>query len=223
MPLKGLPVPKLPGPHYIRGNKAPPVKPFLKWAGGKSRILPILAPYLPREFKSYFEPFLGGGGMHFSLRPTNAVLSDINPGLIQCYSQVRDNVEQVIRTLSRWKFSKTNYYWVRDDYKPQTDVGKAARFIYLNKTCWNGLYRENLAGKFNVPIGSRPTSQFLYRDELRACADALRGARIECCDFLETIKEARPGDFVYFDPPYVTGHNNNGFIHSVKSRLALLI
>lgn len=198
--------------------KRPPVRPFLRWAGSKRRLLPKILPRLPTKYDRYVEPFLGGGSLFFALRPEKAVLSDLNRDLIRAYRAVRDDVEQVIEALRTFKYSKAEYYRARDDLVPADRWERAARFIFLNKTCWNGLYRENLKGHFNVPFGKTGGKNFLNADELRAASGALRGAKLFCQDFKETLSTIRRNDFVYLDPPYVTSHTSNGFIE-YNSRL----
>jgi DNA adenine methylase len=190
-----------------------PSEPFLSWAGGKRRLLPTLLRHFPEFVGRYHEPFLGGGSLFFALRPGHAFLNDVDTALIETFSAVRDNVEGVINLLRHWRYSKRDYYRIRDDYKPRSQTARAARFVYLNKTCWNGLYRVNLDGKFNVPFGRRKTTSFLNTDQLRLASSALSRAHLSQGDFENaTLSKARAGDFVYFDPPYVTTHNNNGFI-----------
>lgn len=171
-----------------------------------------MQPHLPRNYKRYIEPFLGGGSLFFFLRPEAAVLSDANPELINTFIEVRDNVEAIITVLRRWEYSKREYYGIRDRYRPRTATTAAARFIYLNKTCWNGLYRVNLKGKFNVPFGRLKAPYAIREDELRACSKVLKGKSIVVAGFEDAIATAQPDDFIYLDPPYVTGHNNNGFV-----------
>lgn len=188
-------------------------QPFLSWAGSKRRFINKLTPHLPPEIGRYYEPFLGGGSLYFLLNPSRATIGDLNHGLVETYRTVRDDVEAVISALKKWHYQKEEYYRVRDHYQPRSASTKAARFIYLNKTCWNGLYRESRDGHFNVPFGRRNSPDFLDDELLRACSRALKGAALRTGDFAATTKDAVRGDFVYFDPPYVTSHNNNGFVH----------
>jgi DNA adenine methylase len=160
----------------------------------------------------YFEPFLGGGSLFFSLCPTQARLSDANEELIRAFVSVRDEVEKVIDHLRRWEYDELSYYKIRSS-KPRSNSGAAARFIYLNKTCFNGLYRVNKRGEFNVPFGRHGDSLLVCdRTQLRSASQALQNARLRAEDFEEAVKEARAADVVYFDPPYTTAHTNNGFI-----------
>ena len=143
------------------------MKPFLKWAGGKRWLIPRLANKLP-QYNRYFEPFLGSGSLFFALEPEKAVLSDSNRELINCYRQIKNHCNRVASILKRLSVDKENYYKVRDTLYPNADaIQKAAYFIYLNKTCWNGLYRVNKNGKFNVPCGSLRSNTLIYEEDLR--------------------------------------------------------
>ena len=205
------------------------MEPFLKWAGGKRWLLPKLLDKLP-AFNTYYEPFAGSGGLFFALEPKQAVLSDTNPELINCYRCVRDHCQEVIKILRRLKPNKETYYRVRDKlYQRGDKVKRAAYFIYLNKTCWNGLYRVNREGRFNVPVGRVNSSVEVFDPEqLVVASHLLRRAKIKCCDFQLAVEDVQPDDLVYFDPPYITTHLNNGFIkynsrlfhHSDELRLA---
>jgi DNA adenine methylase len=187
-----------------------PCKPFLKWAGGKTQLLGELLTRIPYNIKNgrdadatYFEPFLGGGSLFFALSPRRATLSDTNARLVKTYAAVKQNVEDVIRRLSTMENTQEFFNDVRSkpvDYYVYNAV--AAWFIYLNKTCFNGLYRVNREGKFNVPFGKYENPAICDADGLHACARALQAAELFSQDFEVTISEARAGDFVYFDPPY---------------------
>jgi DNA adenine methylase len=180
-----------------------PPRPFLKWAGGKGRLLAQYRPFIPK-FKTYYEPFLGGGALFFDLKPPRAVLSDINPELVNVYQCIRDRVESVITQLEhhRQHHDRDYYYLVRAQ-EFVDPVERAARFLYLNKTCFNGLYRVNRSGKFNVPMGRYKNPRICDPTLLRAASTALKSAIILERPFaavLEDVKSAE--DFVYFDPPY---------------------
>ncbi|MEG4808805.1 DNA adenine methylase [Microcoleus sp. F8-D3] len=186
-------------------------RPFLKWAGGKTRLIGQYQPYFPEKFTTYYEPFLGGGSVFFYLAQQHpglqAVLTDINPELINAYRCVRDKVEELIlllkeHQLEHTKDNKDYYYSVRSrSYK--TDTEKAARLIYLNKTCYNGLYRENSKGEFNVPIGRYKNPNICQADLLRSVSSLLAPAQIEVRKFDKILDFATSSeDFVYFDPPY---------------------
>lgn len=190
------------------------VEPFLKWAGGKRLLLPQLLEHIrpPARGGKYFEPFLGGGAVFFALRPEAAYLSDASPELINAYRAVQDSVEDVIRCLSRLKHSKAEYYRVRGSH-PRLPATRAARFIYLNKTCFNGLYRVNLKGEFNVPFGRHPSTLLICnKKQLRNASDALTDTDIAIEDFEVAMTQAGENDVVYCDPPYTVAHTNNGFV-----------
>ncbi len=187
---------------------AVPASPILKWAGGKTRLLPELQKRMPKTYRRYFEPFIGGGAMFFRMAPENAVLGDMNLDLVNVYRCVAWNVEAVIRKLVvlRRDHSEERYYEVRERWngagRALPDIARAATFIYLNKTCYNGLWRVNSRGAFNVPIGRYTDPQIFDRDQLRAASLLLQQAELHTGGYAETIESARRGDFVYFDPPY---------------------
>ena len=179
-------------------------RPFLKWAGGKSRLIPQYLPYFPKKFTNYYEPFLGGGAVFFHLQPKSAVLTDINANLINTYCCVRDRVEELITYLNKHELrhNKEYYYDVRS-YPGGTEIERAARLIYLNKTCFNGLYRENSKGEFNVPMGKYKNPRICNADLLRSVSALLKSVTIEQRHFEDVLKYAHSAeDFVYFDPPY---------------------
>ncbi|HEX8224960.1 MAG TPA: Dam family site-specific DNA-(adenine-N6)-methyltransferase [Allosphingosinicella sp.] len=189
-----------------------PLEPFLKWAGGKRWLRSIVADLkLPLTGK-YFEPFLGSGAIFFQLSPSRARLSDTNSDLVATYKAIQAHplaVEAALRELSV-HHSDDFYYEVRES--SPTDVAKrAARFIYLNRTCWNGLYRVNKLGVFNVPRGTK-NQIILPSDDFESLSHRLRGADVACEDFEECIAQAAEGDLVYCDPPYTVHHNYNGFL-----------
>lgn len=191
--------------------------PFLKWAGGKSSLLPQLAPLFPHDFRKYFEPFLGGAAVFFHLKPSGAVLSDINPRLVDCYLAIRDHVGEVISLLDKLRntHGKEQYYQAREDLNRGTDlsiVERAALQIYLNKTCYNGLYRENRRGHFNVPIGRYSNPSIFSVDNLFAASTLLKRADINNAPFDQILETARAGDFVYFDPPYEPISKTSNFV-----------
>ncbi|MEH2194502.1 MAG: DNA adenine methylase [Nostoc sp.] len=179
-------------------------RPFLKWAGGKSRLIQQYIPYFPKSYKNYYEPFLGGGAVFFYLQPNAAILTDINAELINTYCCVRDRVEELISLLKEHKIrhNKDYYYSVRS-YSGGTDIEKAARLIYLNKTCFNGLYRVNSQGKFNVPLGRYENPNICSEVLLKAASKVLSHAEIKQVDFTDVLNHATSSDdFVFFDPPY---------------------
>ncbi|RTM12004.1 MAG: Dam family site-specific DNA-(adenine-N6)-methyltransferase [Bradyrhizobiaceae bacterium] len=189
------------------------VLPFLKWAGGKRWLASNSEFKIPQISGRYIEPFLGSGSIFFSTQPKDAVLSDVNSELIDTYLSLRDEHEKVSRHLKLHarSHSKSHYYYVRDEMKPRSTAGRAARFLYLNRTCWNGLYRVNLKGKFNVPKGTK-SNVIMETDDFEAVSRILQKARLLCCDFEAVIDQAQSGDFIYADPPYTVHHNMNGFI-----------
>ncbi len=181
-----------------------PPRPFLKWAGGKGRLLEQYQPFFPEGEHNYFEPFLGGGAVFFHLQPPTATLSDINPELVNVYQCIQMQVDAVIALLENHNQQHCHdyYYQIR-----KTDQGspieRAARFIYLNKTCFNGLYRENSQGKFNVPMGRYKKPKICDPDLLRSVSTALQPAHIRVRPFSKVLEFATTAqDFVYFDPPY---------------------
>lgn len=205
--------PELPGGERGKAGRFSALpRPFLRWAGSKQAILPRISQVLPSTFENYYEPFLGAGALFFFLKPKKAVLSDASAELIEVWKVVRSNVDDIIRYLSPLKPNRDLFYSIREN-RSKDNIIRAGEFLYLNKTCWNGLYRVNAQGKFNVPYGS-PRTNFIFDEKnLKACAEALTHEQIQikCGDFTEATKDAVPGDLVYFDPPYVTTHNNNGF------------
>jgi DNA adenine methylase len=189
------------------------MEPFLKWAGGKRWLIPRLVPELP-NFRKYFEPFLGSGALFFALEPKCAILSDTNRELINCYRRVKYDCRQIVKILKNLQINQTTYYRIRDDLYCKADkIKRAAYFIYLNQMCWNGLYRVNASGKFNVPVGIINKNKTIFNEErLLSASRLLKRAKIKCCDFEDALSEVRTKDLVYFDPPYITTHLNNGFI-----------
>ena len=186
--------------------------PFLKWAGGKQWLIPHLKPFLTSNSGRYIEPFLGGGSVFLAIRPKKAWLSDSNQELIETYLGIIEDVDAVIRKLKRFSFTQDCYYAVRNSI-PRSLINKAARFIYLNRTCWNGLYRVNQKGKFNVPMGSfNSKPDFIVAERLWGVQRALKEARIACKDFEDACAIASKGDTVYLDPPYTVAHKSNGFL-----------
>jgi DNA adenine methylase len=179
-----------------------PTLPFLKWVGGKRWMVSILEPLIAKQLRGrYFEPFGGGAAMLLHLAPTDAVLGDINRELVETFDTVRSSPEEVVRAV--WRFSNTAecYYRVRAA-RPRTPIGRAARFIYLNKTSWGGIYRLNGHGAFNVPFGSTGR-QICRKDVIVAAARTLASIELVVADFAVTMANAGAGDVVYADPPYV--------------------
>ncbi len=204
-------------------------RPFLKWVGGKSQLLGQLAAWVPERFERYLEPFLGGGAMFFAHRPDAAVLADANDELVDCYTAVRDQLDDVMAALDEHRYEKDYYYDVRGQKRSTMPLPeRAARTIFLNKTGFNGLYRVNSKGLFNVPFGRYSNPKICDRDNLPACAEALKDVDLRRADFESVVDDAKPSDFVYLDPPYVplngtanfTAYTAGGFGPGEHRRLA---
>ena len=212
-------------------------KPFVKWAGGKRQLLPILSQYVPQNFDTYFESFLGGGAVLFHLISQNPQLecfvSDLNSTLILSYVTIRDRVDELIISLEKYsenyfKNPEEYYYSIRE-CNPKNQIDKVSRLIFLNKTCFNGLYRVNSKGKFNVPIGKYVNPNIVNKENLLAVSHVLqsKGISIKCEDFTTSIKAAQKDDFVYLDPPYqpvsstanFTSYTNDNFSFKDQERL----
>lgn len=199
-------------------------RPFLKWVGGKRSILPELTARLPKSYATYYEPFLGGGALFFAIQPKRAYLSDINFHLIITFQIVRDNVEELIRNLKVHANNHNKKYYLQSRerlFKEKEPVKIAALFIYLNKTCFNGLYRVNKAGKFNVPMGDYKNPTIVDEENLRNCSKVLQNTDI----FQENFEQIKPlkNDFYYLDPPYhqtYDGYNGDGFGDKEHTKLA---
>ncbi|WP_431162017.1 DNA adenine methylase [Flagellimonas beolgyonensis] len=187
-------------------------QPFLRWAGGKRWLLKDLDKYLPSNgFNQYHELFLGGGAVFFHLQPKqNSFLNDFNPNLIDTYQCVKHDISGVIRELKKFKNTKEEYYKIRSK-KFRNPNKKAAQFIFLNQTSFNGIYRVNLNGEYNVPYGFR-TKDFLDEESLKLASESLKNVTFSSLDFEKCIENIKQGDLVFLDPPYTVAHNNNGFI-----------
>lgn len=211
-------------------------KPFLKWVGGKTALLPEILPRLPERISTYYEPFLGGGAVFFALasepekRFKRAMLSDANIDLIDTYYALASNVEGVIKKLEKHVYEEKHYYEVRSqDPEKLSDESAAARFIYLNKTCFNGLFRVNKKGQFNVPFGRYTNPTICDEESLRSVSSVLRGQNVYLAkrDFEEAVSTASRGDAVYYDPPYCplsdtanfTAYSAGGFGLAEQERL----
>lgn len=197
--------------------------PFLKWAGGKTSLVPELLRYAPSRIANYYEPFLGGGAFFLALFATSknfkAILSDANAELINAYKVVRDSPGELIQVLSRLEAeyhrstSKSGYYYEKRSWRPSSHVESAARLIFLNKTCYNGLYRVNSRGEFNVPFGRYKNPRILDEENLRAVSRALRAtnAQLGCSDYKSAVSNCGEDDFVYLDPPYQPKSKTSSF------------
>jgi DNA adenine methylase len=207
--------------------------PIVKWAGGKTRLLPELLGRLPAGYNRYHEPFLGGGALFFRLGPEAARLSDTNADLINAYRAVQASADRVLGVLARHRtrHSETHYYATREAWNSGEIAGaveRAAAFIYLNKTCYNGLYRVNSRGEFNVPMGRYTHPAIADEAGLHAAQRALRGAELVVAPFEHVLDDAAAGDLVYFDPPYdplsatasFTSYTAGGFGPADQDRLA---
>lgn len=211
------------------------VAPVVKWVGGKRQLLEDYAPLFPKRIKSYCEPFLGGGAVLFKLQPNVALVNDINTELIQMYEVIRDDVDGLIEELSRHSNEKEHFYAVRDwdrdreKYDSLSRVQRAARIIYLNKTCYNGLFRVNGAGEFNTPFGHYKNPNIVDSRTLRAVSAYFKRAEItfQSIDYGQVLDSVDKGTFVYLDPPYdpvsvtanFTGYSKGGFDRAEQTRL----
>ena len=206
-------------------------RPFLKWAGGKTQLLPKILERFPESFNRYHEPFVGGGAVFFNLEPRSCTLSDINADLVTTYTALRDDVDGVIENLKQHRAEEAYYYSVRDEMvSGLSETEAAARIIFLNRTCFNGLYRVNRSGKFNVPFGRYANPTICNETNLRAVSEALQDVKIRHESVFQIGRRVRRGDLVYFDPPYdpisktasFTAYAKGGFGDAEQERLAQL-
>ena len=210
------------------------VQPFLKWAGGKRQLLSQIRPLLPKKFNCYYEPFLGGSAVFLDQQPAKAVVNDYNSELINCYKVIKDSPDELLEEVSKFENTSECFYQVRemdrnDDFILMSDIERAARIIYLNKTCFNGLFRVNSQGQFNVPFGNYKNPTIADPAVIRALSRYLNneGVTFRNADFAMAVADAKKGDFVYFDPPYdpvsdtssFTGYSLNGFNRREQIRL----
>ncbi|HSI03728.1 MAG TPA: DNA adenine methylase [Myxococcota bacterium] len=210
-------------------TQLPKPRPFLKWAGGKSKLVETIMARFPHNFGRYFEPFLGGGAVFFGLEPERAVLADMNLELVTAYTALRDELPRVMAALRRHRAEREHFYAVRaQGTDGMSTTARAARMIFLNRTCYNGLYRVNRSGAFNVPFGKYDNPRICDEENLRAVSHALQDATIEHADVFSTVAKARAGDLVYFDPPYdpvsktasFVSYTDKGFTSEDQERLA---
>ena len=188
------------------------LRPFVKWAGGKRQLISTMDSHFPKEFGTYFEPFLGGGAVLFHLLSGNPAqrcsVSDLNSDLVLTYITIRDRVDELISSLKshskKYLASRSSYYYKVREAEPAGQIAKCSRLIFLNRTCFNGLYRVNSRGKFNVPMGRYSNPSIVNEDNLLAASRILRSKNIaiRCRDFSAILDEAKRGDFIYLDPPY---------------------
>jgi DNA adenine methylase len=188
----------------------PSLQPLLRWPGGKRFLLGSLRPLVPSSFRRYFEPFVGGGALYFSLRPQTALLSDTNAELVDCYEALRDHPRAILNRLSGLDNTAETYYRMRG-LVPSSPLDRAVRLIYLTRLSFNGIFRVNREGRFNVPIGRRTRDPASAMRDLLAASKALQGTSLLCADFEVAVSTAAKNDFVFLDPPYTVGHENNGF------------
>src|SRR5699024_11115588 len=192
-------------------------QPFVKWAGGKRQLLPYLRENMPKDsFNNYFEPFVGGGALLFDLQPQKPVINDFNGELINAYNVIKDNVDELLNDLEKHVNTSEYFYEMREkdrteEYKTMTSIEKASRLIYLNKTCYNGLFRVNSKNQFNVPFGNYKKPNFVNREVLKGVSTYLNNSDVKILngDYEEAIKDCKKGDFIYFDPPYDSVREDN--------------
>lgn len=195
--------------------------PIVKWVGGKRQLMFKLLENMPKSYNRYFEPFIGGGALFFELQPEKAYISDMNEELINLYSVVKNNVYELIDELKKHKISKEYFMNIRNidrtkEYKKWSAIQKASRFIYLNRTCFNGMYRVNSKGEFNVPFGNYKNPRIIDENNLINCSNLLQKTEIKNADFSEILNCVQSGDFVYFDPPYVPLNETSSFTSYTK-------
>lgn len=211
------------------------VAPVVKWAGGKRQLLDEITPLLPKRITTYCEPFLGGGALLFSIQPTRAIVNDLNEDLMIVYEVIRDDIEALLESLKKHENTAEYFYAIRDmdrdkdAYKAITKVERASRLIFLNKTCFNGLFRVNSSGEFNSPFGHYKNPNIVNEPVLRAVSKYFNANDIAFYneDFAETLNRVGKGGFVYLDPPYdpvsdtanFTGYNKGGFDRNEQIRL----
>jgi DNA adenine methylase len=213
------------------------VKPFVKWAGGKRQLMDEIRKYIPKSISTYYEPFLGGGAVWFELQPKTYVVNDINSEMINVYRTIQTDVDALIAELKQFRNEEEVFYQVREqdrapEFQNLSSVQRAARIIYLNKTCFNGLFRVNSQGFFNVPFGRYKNPDIVNEATLRAVNSYLKKAKgeIRNVDFAEAVADAQPGSFIYLDPPYdpvsdtssFTGYTLDGFGRREQERLKRL-
>lgn len=210
------------------------IQPFLKWAGGKRQLMTEIEKYIPSKISTYYEPFLGGGAVLFNLQPKKAIVNDSNPELINAYEVIRDNLNELIDDLRTHENTADYFYKIRSldripNFNSLNKIHRASRLIYLNKTCYNGLFRVNSNNEFNTPFGNYTNPNIVNEHVLKAVSNYLNSADITflCGDFENALKNIRKGAFVYLDPPYMpistsssfTGYTLDGFNENDQIRL----
>ena len=210
------------------------VAPFLKWVGGKRQLMPTITELMPKNFTDYYEPFVGGGAVLFHTQPKNAVINDLNEDLINVYNTIKKNPEELIKDLKTHKNESEYFYDLRildrtEGFEKLSNIKKASRIIYLNKTCFNGLYRVNNSGEFNSPFGRYKNPNIVNEITIRAVSKYLNNNKIQIFskDYEEVLENIEKGSFVYFDPPYhpvsksssFTGYIQGGFDMYDQTRL----
>ncbi|MCI8330655.1 MAG: Dam family site-specific DNA-(adenine-N6)-methyltransferase [Bacilli bacterium] len=224
----------------MKKNKNLLVQPFLKWAGGKRQLIPQMEKYLKNiKYTKYYEPFVGGGSILFYLQPTKAIVNDYNKDLIECYKCIKNNYDELIKELEKYEnmnneedFYRIREYDRKEEYKKWTSIEKSARLIYLNRTCYNGLFRLNSSGQFNTPFGKYKNPNICNKPVLKALHDYFINNDIEFFqeDFEVCCKDVPKGSLIYFDPPYdqfeeqvnFVGYTENGFSKDDQKRLKRL-
>jgi DNA adenine methylase len=209
-------------------------QPFLKWAGGKRQLLPEIRKYIPKKISTYYEPFIGAGAVFFDIQPKRAVINDVNNELVNVYECIKNHADELIDDLKKHENDSEYFYSIRDldrqpEYKKLTPIERASRIIYLNKTCYNGLFRVNSQGQFNVPFGKYKNPQIVNEIVIKAVHNYLSSSEVKITnsDFEMVLETAKKGDFVYFDPPYdpvsdtssFTGYSLDGFSKDDQKRL----
>lgn len=218
-------------------KKSKLIAPVLKWVGGKRQLLEEIFRYIPERFTTYYEPFVGGGAVFFHLQPRKAIINDVNFELMNIYQVIKEDVAGLIEELKKHQENNEEQYFYqireqdrdKEGYSKLTPVERAARILYLNKTCYNGLFRVNKAGEFNTPFGNYRNPNIVNEITLQAVSKYLNKAKITllCTDFAEVLQGARKGAFVYLDPPYdpvsdtasFTGYDKGGFGRDEQVRL----
>jgi len=221
-------------PHDASPDQPYTLQPFLKWAGGKRQLLPEIRKFIPFRYSHYFEPFVGAGAVLFDLQPKKATINDCNPELVNCYHMIKEHPEELIACTQRHQINKEAFYALRaldrsPAFQTLSSIERAGRIIYLNRTCFNGLFRVNSRGQFNVPFGDYTNPRIIDPDMIRALSSYLNEAQLQILhgDFDYAVASARGSDFIYLDPPYdpvsdtssFTGYSVNSFTRSDQERL----